>query len=58
MAVDRGACDNVIDPSEVPDVLLVPTVDSLAGNDFASATGSPINNLGKLQVPMLTREQT
>ena len=58
IAVDSGACDNVIDPSEVPDVLLVPTVDSLAGNDFTSATGSPIRNLGELQVPMLTRAHT
>ena len=58
IAIDSGACDNVIDPKDIPDVSLQDTVDSLAGNDFCSATGDPISNLGELQVPMVTREKT
>jgi hypothetical protein len=40
-------------------VKLVQTKASLSGNDdFQSATGEPIPNLGELKVPMLTREHT
>jgi hypothetical protein len=59
IAVDSGACDSVIDPGQVPSVQLVETKGSLSGeDDFQSATGEPIPNLGELRIPMLTRERT
>ena len=58
MAVDSGACDNVIDPQELPEHPVRETNASLNGVQFASATGEPIPNLGEISMPMVTREQT
>ena len=59
IAVDSGACDNVMDPEKVPTVQLIQTQGSLTGeDDFQSATGEPIPNLGELRVPLITREGT
>ena len=58
IAVDSGACESVINPEEVPSVDLRETDDSRAEEEFQSATGEPIPNLGSLQIPMLTREHT
>ena len=56
MAVDSGACDNVIDAEEVPAYVVTQTRDSLSGDAFLSATGEEIPNLGELKLPMVTRE--
>ena len=58
MAVDSGACDNVIDAEEVPAYTVTQTKDSMSGDAFLSATGEEIPNLGELKIPMLTREDT
>ena len=58
VAVDSGACDSVINPKSVPDITVMPTVDTVEGNDFVSASGDPIPNLGELKIPMITRERT
>ena len=55
MAVDSGACDSVADPSQVP-CEVKETEASRRGQQFASATGEPIPNLGEMMMPMLTRE--
>ena len=58
IAIDSGACESVIDPSHVPYINLIQTVGSKTGDDFQSATGEPIPNLGALKIGMITREQT
>ena len=58
VAVDSGACDNVIGPAELPAYAdrIKETEASINGYDFLSATGDPIENYGELKVPMLTKE--
>ena len=59
MAVDSGACENVIDAEE--EVSNYPIVESRAsklGVKYASATGEEIANLGQVVLPMLTSEGT
>ena len=58
IAIDSGACDSVIDPRHVPYNDLIPTTGSANGEDFQSATGEPIENLGELRLGFLTREQS
>ena len=58
IAVDSGACDNVISPEDVPDQKVVETMESKKGDNFYSATGEPIPNLGDISLPMLTRDGT
>ena len=56
IAIDSGACESVIDPSQVPHNELISTQGSNNGEDFQSATGEPIPNLGELRLGFLTRE--
>jgi len=58
VAIDSGACDNVIDPDELPEHNVRETAASRAGEQFASATGDPIPNLGEMGILMITREDT
>ena len=58
IAIDSGACDSAIDPENVPGVQLMDTKESLSGEEFQSATGEPIPNLGELKVSLLTRGHT
>lgn len=58
IAIDSGACESVINPADVPSVDLIETEDSKNENDFQSATGEPIPNLGGLSITMLMRERT
>ena len=57
MAVDSGACDSVADPNQIP-CAVKETQASRSGQNFASATGEPIPNLGEMVMPMRTREGT
>ena len=58
IAIDSGACESVIDPAHVPGVSLEETIGSKTGEDFQSATGEPIPNLGELKLAMITRERS
>ena len=58
MAADSGACDNVIDPADVPMYDVTESAESKRGDGFSSATNEEIPNLGDLKIPMLTREGT
>ena len=58
IAIDSGACESVIDPNDVPEVELTETSASRAQEEFQSATGEPIPNMGELLIGMLTREQS
>ena len=58
IAVDSGACDNVISPDDVPEQPVVESAASKKGENFYSATGEPIPNLGDIKLPMITREGT
>jgi hypothetical protein len=58
IAVDSGACDNVISPDDVPEQPVVESVGSKKGENFYSATGEPIPNLGDIKLPLITREGT
>ena len=58
VAVDSGACDSVINVDELPDHPVRDTVASKAGEQFASATGDPIPNMGEINALMLTREES
>ena len=59
MAIDSGACDNVIDAEEtVPDYEVYQTKASMNGMKYASATGEEIPNLGEVMIPMVTSEGT
>jgi hypothetical protein len=59
MAVDSGACENVIDASEeVPDYKIRESKASKMGVKYASATGEEIPNLGEVLLPMMTMEGT
>ena len=57
MAVDSGACENVIDAEEeVPNDPIAESRASKMGVKYASATGEEIANLGQVVLPMLTSE--
>ena len=51
MAVDSGACDNVMDPEELPHYDVKETRASINGVQFASATWEPIPDLGEMETP-------
>ena len=55
-AIDSGACDSVISPEHVPDHEVHESVESRRGENFQSATGEPIPNLGDLRLPLYIRE--
>ena len=57
IAVDSGACDNVISLDNVPEQTAVEFVGSKKGEHFYFATGRPIPNLTH-QVPMIMLERT
>ena len=57
MAIDSGACENVIDAYEaVPGYEVKQTKASANGVRYASATGEEIPNLGEVMLPMVTME--
>ena len=56
MAVDSGACDNVIKSADVPGHEVTETTASINGVSIVSATGAPIPNEGQIELPMVTRE--
>jgi len=58
IAVDSGACDNVISPDDVPEQKVMESSGSKKGENFYSATGEPIPNLGDIKLPMIMREGT
>lgn len=58
IAVDSGACQSVIDPEDVPEYEVTETAESRRGDNFNSATGEEIPNLGELKIPMVTREMS
>ena len=58
IAVDSGACDNVISPDDVPEQTVLQSVGSKKGENFFSATGEPIPNLRDIKMPMVMREGT
>ena len=59
MAVDSGACDNVISPKDLPNYQnhIRETTESLKGEGFVSATGEDIPNFGEVILPVITRER-
>ena len=56
IAIDSGACDNVIAPDDVPAHQVIETMESKMGENFQSATGEPIPNLGNIKLPLYLRE--
>ena len=58
IAIDSGACDSVLSPEHVPDHEVHESVESWRGENFQSATGEPIPNLGDLRLPLYMREGT
>ena len=59
LAVDSGACENVIDAEEeVPNYPIMESRASKMGVTYASATGEEISNLGEVVLPMMTAEGT
>ena len=58
IAVDSGACENVIGPDTIPEYRdeIQETADSLKGECFISASGEDIPNYGEVTIPMVTRE--
>ena len=59
LAIDSGACDNVIDAEELLlDYKVHQTKASTSGMKYASATGEEIPNLGEVMLPMITCEGT
>ena len=58
IAVDSGACDNVMSPDDVPEQTVFESVGSKKGEHFFSATGKPIPSLGDIMMPMVMREGT
>ena len=59
MAVDSGACDNVVSPKDLPNYQnhIRETAESLKGEGFVSATGEDIPNFGEIILPVITRER-
>ena len=58
IAVDSGACDNVINPEHVNGHAIKENSASANGMGFISATGEEIPNLGEAVLPIWTRENT
>ena len=59
MAVDSGACENVIDAEEmVPGFEIKQTKASMSGVKYVSATGEEILNLGEVVLQVITAEGT
>ena len=58
IAIDSGACDSVIDPGDVPSNVVQETRGSRNGEDYQSATGETIPNLGELHLGLVTREMS
>ena len=59
MAVDSGACENVIDAEEmVPGIEIKQTKASMSGVKYASATREEILNFGEVVLPVITAEGT
>ena len=58
LAVDSGACESVINPDDAPGHEVMESLESKRGDNFASATGEPIPNLGTLTLPMMLREMS
>ena len=58
MAVDSGACESVINPEDAPGHDVKETPESRRGENFASATGEAIPNLGIMQLPVVLREMS
>ena len=58
IAVDSGACDNVIGPDDIPGYRdhIRETPDSLRGDCFISASGEEIPKYGEVTLPLITRE--
>ncbi len=57
IAVDSGACENVIDAAEeVPGYPVEESRASRAGVTYATAAGEEIPNLGEVMLPMVTTE--
>ena len=58
MAVDSGACENVIDDGEemVPGFEIKQTKASMSGVKYASAIGEEILFLGEVVLPVITAE--
>ena len=50
-ALDSGAVDHVIDPSQVPGYDLLQTDDSKAGKSWTGPSGEPIPKLGAIRLP-------
>ena len=60
VAVDSGACDNVIDPQDVSayEDTVEETDASKNQENFLAANGEEIPNYGQMKVPAITREKT
>ena len=60
IAVDSGACDNVIGPKNIPqyEAHIAETADSINGEGFVSASGEEIPNFGQVVLPIVTRERS
>ena len=58
LAVDSGACESVINPDDAPGHEVMESMESRRGDNFASATGEPIPNLGTMNLPMMLREMS
>ena len=58
MAVDSGACATVASPEDLPNYTVFETPQSKAGESFAAASGDAIPNMGRMKVPILTRDNT
>ena len=56
--MDSGAGDNVISPDDVLEQTVFESVGSKKGENFFSATGELIPNLGDIRMPMVVREGT
>lgn len=54
LTVDSGACDNVLDPRDLPGYSLNGTHESKQGNTFFTASGDPIPHLGEKKASVLT----
>ena len=59
IAVDSGACENVIGPKSIPqyEAHIAETADSINGEGFISASGEEIPNFGEVILPIVTRER-
>jgi len=58
IAIDSGACDSVIAPEDVPEQKVHESPESRRGENFLSATGEEIPNLGDVRLPLYLREGT